>query len=563
MLQGGKTPTVRGFLENYQPAVDSLYTVPYPTDPLNNYSPKEVLPSAENEKFFPLMKTERLRPDRQLPYPSSLPDQHTHLSYDPYSEDGDADTDKSTALVISTRDLMALDKREADLAIEMGNLHLQVPPGYGPSYLHDPHLSSSPHGRYLEAPTNAGLLTASPNLAPVDEYGTSLRFVTSFPPPPYGNSPPPTLHSNSISAPTLSGTLVPVAGPHNQPRRYARLGPDSQGRDIPLDAKWTRINRSLVSPVVLEQAGVRYEARPEFVAILGVFTKEDLSEFARRTVELRKRRSDQQRREPRDEKDRYHPGKYKNWDVEPQKKQGTDDHSQNRANSEFSSSDLYDTSDDESDEVHGSHHARSRHHYPDEKSDNYDGNEKGTKVYPFIVSPPDKERENGHSPAATVKPKPILKNKNDDPHVRFDPEPKVLDHGSPRSVPRHAERSTRGHRAEADRERYVPRSYDDREDRYRDRERDKDRDDEHRKHHRPHDGSRRRDRDRDDPSRRRRREDSHRDRDRDRDRYKDDAERSEDRNTKKRARGETLRAVGIGGAAASLLSVLTEAAAGF
>ncbi|KAH6661158.1 hypothetical protein BKA67DRAFT_531228 [Truncatella angustata] len=544
---GGKTPTVRGFLEEYKSSGDVPQVTPYPMGPEEHYSPKEVLPTADNEKSFPTMRAERLHPDHYPPYPSSLPKQTTELSYEPHSDD---ETDSnSMALVISTRDIMASDKKQADLTYAMDNMHLLPPPGYGPNYSHESNFSSSPHHRYLEAPPNAGLLT-SPSLPPVDEYGLSPRFVPSFPPPPYGASPPPTLHSSSIPVPA-----VPGANPLGQsrPQRPARLAPDSHGRDIPLDAQWTRIKRSLISPVVLEEAGVRYEARPEFVAILGVFTKDQVAEFARRSAEVRRNRQEQLRRNRRDEKDRYNPGKYINHDV-AQKTNEQNDYGRGRANSEFSSSstDLCDSSDDDS--YDDPPHQRSQgSSHPDDKSDGHD-DEKGTKVYPFIVPPP--EKDDNHSPSATVMPKPILKNKNDDPHVRFDPEPKVLSTASPRSVPRHAERSERRHRTGSERERHVPRSYDDREDRHRDRERD-----EHRRHHRHHDGSHRRDRDRDDQSRRRQRDDSRRDRDRDR--YRDDTDRSEDRAVKKRVRGETLRAVGIGGAAASLLSVLTEAAAGF
>lgn len=39
-----------------------------------------------------------------------------------------------------------------------------------------------------------------------------------------------------------------------------RLAPDSYGNEIQPDAKWTRINRKLVSPEVLDQDGRRYEA---------------------------------------------------------------------------------------------------------------------------------------------------------------------------------------------------------------------------------------------------------------------------------------------------------------
>lgn len=558
VLSGGKTPTVRGFLEGYTPGTDAQNSTPYPLDSEDGYSPKEMLSTADNEKFAPSMKTERLHPDPYLRYPSSLPKDATNLSYDAHSsEDGDS-TDNTMALVISTRDLMALDQRQADLVMAMDNMHLQLPPpGYPPNFAQDPALAASPQSRFLEAPPNGGLLASSPAL---DEYGLSPRFVPAYPPPPYGSSPPPTLHSNSIPVPSIPGSTALVHGAQDQPQRYARLAPDSQGREIPLDAKWTRVRRQLISPVVLNEAGVRYEARPDFVAILGVFTKEDIAEFARRSAEVRRSRQRVNQRGPRQEQqDRYYPDKYKNWDVEGQNKD-EEGHGRHRANSEYSASstDLFDSSDEESEDDASHRRTRGFQNGSQGSPDKYDHEEKGTKVYPFIVSPPEKEKENGASPSATVMPKPILKNKNDDPHVRFDPEPKVLDTSSPRSVPRHSERSERRHR-----DRHVPRSYDDRNDRFRDRERekqrDRDRDDDSRRHHRHHDSSRRRDRDQDDYARRHRRDDSHRDRDR----YRDDTDRSEDRSIKKRVRSETLRAVGIGGAAASLLGVLAEAASGF
>jgi hypothetical protein len=39
-----------------------------------------------------------------------------------------------------------------------------------------------------------------------------------------------------------------------------KLGPDEHGNEIPPDAKWTKINRKLVSPEVLDQDRRRYEA---------------------------------------------------------------------------------------------------------------------------------------------------------------------------------------------------------------------------------------------------------------------------------------------------------------
>lgn len=42
--------------------------------------------------------------------------------------------------------------------------------------------------------------------------------------------------------------------------RRSSLAPDSQGNPIPLDAKWTRVKRSLISTEVLDQDKRRYEA---------------------------------------------------------------------------------------------------------------------------------------------------------------------------------------------------------------------------------------------------------------------------------------------------------------
>jgi hypothetical protein len=566
-------PTVRGFLEGYQPPAlpapeswapapqqphSEAYPAPYPVPyeapypaPEEDISPKEMFPTIENEKFFPSMKAERLMPDKNPPYPTDTSGQPLDMvNYDHYSdvdEMEDGPSDNSSALVISTRDLMALDKREADLAIAMGNMHLQP-------FDNQHNLGTSPQQHYLPANSNAGLLTASPSLHHAEPLD---------PPPPYPSSPPPTLHANSISAPVIPSAAYPGT---SHMRRASRLAPDSQGRDIPLEAKWTRIRRSLVSPEVLNQAGVRYEARPDFVAILGVFTKEEIAQFARRSEEVRKRRAAQNSRRSRDTRDRYHPEKYKNWDVEAKRKGHMS-----------SSSELYDTSDSDSDSEDeppayrprgGSYGPFNPSSLADEKVDPYNEDEKGTKVYPFIVSPPEKDGGKA-SPASTVKPKPILKNKNDDPHVRFDPEPQVLDGSTSKSAPRDRRDSHRRHRDDRDHDRYTSRSYEDR-------------DDDYSRHHRSrHGGSypedRRRDKDRDDysSSRRRRRDDRDRDADRRRDRYRredsdrrsdrdrDDDERSEDRSSKKKSRGETLRAVGLGGAAASLLSVLTEAAVGF
>lgn len=57
------------------------------------------------------------------------------------------------------------------------------------------------------------------------------------------------------------GTPVTEASPRSESTVHLkRIAPDSQGKDIPADAKWTKVKRSLISPGVLNQDGRRYEA---------------------------------------------------------------------------------------------------------------------------------------------------------------------------------------------------------------------------------------------------------------------------------------------------------------
>jgi hypothetical protein len=71
-------------------------------------------------------------------------------------------------------------------------------------------------------------------------------------------------------------------------RRDKRTGDSGRGR--PAYTRWTQIDRRLVSPEVLERAGVRYEARPAFVAVLGVLGRAEMEEYERRSAEVRRSR---------------------------------------------------------------------------------------------------------------------------------------------------------------------------------------------------------------------------------------------------------------------------------
>ena len=63
-----------------------------------------------------------------------------------------------------------------------------------------------------------------------------------------------------------------------------------KGKDIPVGARWTRIDRRLVNPEALEQAKERFEERMDCVIVLRVLTKEDIQKLADRTKKIRETR---------------------------------------------------------------------------------------------------------------------------------------------------------------------------------------------------------------------------------------------------------------------------------
>ncbi|KAH7140816.1 hypothetical protein EDB81DRAFT_65298 [Dactylonectria macrodidyma] len=434
-VSGGTYPTVRGLLEREAK-----------TQPT---SPKELPAYDNNEKFYAGMKGERRMPD-------TAPIVHT-LSSSP--QEMPAESNDSMAL-ISTRDLIAMDSLNSDMA----GLILQSP---------------SQQQQYSRSPSDQRYLASTAAAAAASFSGHEL---SSSPTSNFGASP----RSVPLLPPYVNGGAPPAYG--SSPR--SRLAPDRYGMEIPPDAQWTKIRRTLVSPEILERAGVRYEARPEYVAVLGRLSREQITEYARQSAEARAARSAGRR--PRRSSDR--------------RRRGGD-----RADSKSSREDL----DDDSAVYDNSSSS-------DDSGDDARPDDKGTKSYPVIVHPPTRDKT---SPASTVLPKPILKNKNEN-HVRFDPEPYEVDSRSPRSYRDDRDRDRR--RDDRSSRRHTPREssrrYSDGGDRHGDR-------------HGDYYGS----------GRRHHRSDRR-------------GSRREDRSYKKKAWGETLGAVGIGGAAVSLISVLAEAA---
>jgi hypothetical protein len=107
---------------------------------------------------------------------------------------------------------------------------------------------------------------------------------------PGDNFLPPVWPYSALSTADLFPSTASVSSSSKMQQRHERLAPDGHGNDIPPDAMWTCIERTLVSPEVLEEAGVRYEARPKFVAVLGVQTQQTVAEWMRQSTEARSNR---------------------------------------------------------------------------------------------------------------------------------------------------------------------------------------------------------------------------------------------------------------------------------
>jgi zinc finger CCCH domain-containing protein 13 len=67
----------------------------------------------------------------------------------------------------------------------------------------------------------------------------------------------------------------------------APLKDAKKSKGIPVDARWTKIDRKLVNPEALEEAKERFEERLDCVIVLRVLTREEIQKFADRTREIR------------------------------------------------------------------------------------------------------------------------------------------------------------------------------------------------------------------------------------------------------------------------------------
>ena len=66
---------------------------------------------------------------------------------------------------------------------------------------------------------------------------------------------------------------------------------DAGKKGIPVNARWTKIDRKLVNPEALEEGNERFEERTDYVIVLRVLTKEEIQDYAARTKEIRGKRA--------------------------------------------------------------------------------------------------------------------------------------------------------------------------------------------------------------------------------------------------------------------------------
>ncbi|KAF2681729.1 hypothetical protein K458DRAFT_273150, partial [Lentithecium fluviatile CBS 122367] len=76
-----------------------------------------------------------------------------------------------------------------------------------------------------------------------------------------------------------------------------------KGKDIPPNARWTKIDRKLVNPQALEEAKERFEERLDCVIVLRVLTKQEIQKLADRTKEIREAREEEYDDRDRDHRD--------------------------------------------------------------------------------------------------------------------------------------------------------------------------------------------------------------------------------------------------------------------
>lgn len=127
---------------------------------------------------------------------------------------------------------------------------------------------------------------------PLSEFDTSLSSDRDPKEPEQHLDSTSKLDSPNELQPSVRGILKPPKEKFPETADAMREGvaplKESGGlKGIPPGARWTKIDRRLVSPAALEEARERFEERMDYVIVLRVLTREEVSKFAVRTQEIR------------------------------------------------------------------------------------------------------------------------------------------------------------------------------------------------------------------------------------------------------------------------------------
>ena len=111
-------------------------------------------------------------------------------------------------------------------------------------------------------------------------------------------------HQPRVISPSNEEKLVPPPAPKSilrKPRDKFPEHPDTvrEGvaphrempkKDVPPNARWTKINRKLVNPEALEQDGIRFNEYVDHVIVLKAMDLEEIEKYTKKTAEIREKR---------------------------------------------------------------------------------------------------------------------------------------------------------------------------------------------------------------------------------------------------------------------------------
>lgn len=218
---------------------------------------KEMIQREDNVKFPTSMKLERPKPESRLdPYLERQPERQSTPSHrqlsppltpkisNPDLIEPERKQDTSGPVAISDTSSISRTRSPPNSSIIQTSDLLFLPFPATPQLLPPPSPSSY-HSHEDETTRSIAIRLKRSDQGPSPRT-SGVRFDLPDLP---GRQPSPKLSTSVGTSPRPDSTMP-----------LTRLAPDSYGNEIPSDAKWTKVKRSLISTEVLDQDGRRYEA---------------------------------------------------------------------------------------------------------------------------------------------------------------------------------------------------------------------------------------------------------------------------------------------------------------